>query len=176
MAGCNRLFNHFLGQDFGLYDTYDDDEDFTKEGELRKEGAEIRLECVCADESRNLIDFKSTNSTFEAMCLDSPTGRGADGFNLKVPDCQLSTEEEYDNCNDDDTAISWHHGSCQERPYGGCNPTPNNFDSYEDCEEIAEPVCKKTVGLFTYALKAVDTVKSAVCHIAAICGFLGIKP
>lgn len=35
--------------------------------------------CVRAEESLNLIDFKSASSTVEDMCLNSPTGRGADG-------------------------------------------------------------------------------------------------
>lgn len=32
---------------------------------------------------------------------------------------------------------------CILEVYGGCNPTKNNFDTLEECQKVATPICSK---------------------------------
>lgn len=58
---------------------------YTKMVLRRNERTGMEVKCVSADESQYLIEYKSTSSTVEVMCYDRRTGRGADGYSLKIP-------------------------------------------------------------------------------------------
>lgn len=40
--------------------------------------------------------------------------------------------------------FKWNHNlqRCELAIYGGCHPTNNKFETIEDCQRVAEPICK----------------------------------
>lgn len=56
-----------------------------KGGFKKTERAGLGLEFVSADKSRNQIDFKSTSSDVETICLGSSTDKSMDGYSPMVP-------------------------------------------------------------------------------------------
>ncbi|XP_018563478.1 kappaPI-actitoxin-Avd3a-like [Anoplophora glabripennis] len=43
------------------------------------------------------------------------------------------------------TVFKWNNKlqKCESAVYGGCNPTKNNFPTMEECQQVAEPICKR---------------------------------
>ncbi|CAH1099719.1 unnamed protein product [Psylliodes chrysocephalus] len=89
-------------------------------------------------------------------------------------DCKLTTQDEDNKCNFRKIVVSWYHGQCQNRPYGGCNPSPNNFSSNEECEQIAAETCTNAMGLWEQLKIYFIQIKDSICNYLGICKIIGL--
>ncbi|KAG5869566.1 hypothetical protein JTB14_014201 [Gonioctena quinquepunctata] len=76
--------------------------------------------------------------------ITSPIGTEL-GFGFQESDCSKSTQGSSIACKASIKRWKWSvdNGTCVESIYGGCNPSRNNFRTYDDCIKVAEPICSK---------------------------------
>ncbi|XP_018563467.1 tau-stichotoxin-Hcr2c-like [Anoplophora glabripennis] len=64
---------------------------------------------------------------------------------FSVEDCLKDTQEGPELCEAYIKVFKWDDDlkKCEPAIYGGCYATSNNFETIEQCQNIAEPVCAK---------------------------------